>query len=831
MIHQVEKVLTCGHLTTEETALELENRALARRIAGEAIVLLENKGVLPLDTTRPVALFGVGSTNTIKGGSGSGEVNERYSVTIYEGMKNAGFVISDEELLKRYDADAKQYRRDYEARKLKTAGFLNVKSIGMSRLEQGFKEKEFYSLSGRSKQEVDKAAPEADTCIYVIGRISGEDADRKFEKGDYFLSDTEEVNLRWCAENYKNVILVFNAGGPVDLSSVDDIDLAAILNMGMLGEEGGNAFADVITGAVSPSGHLTGSWAEKYDDIPFSDTFSGLDGDPKVGDYNEDIFVGYRYFERFGVKPRFCFGQGLSYTTFALKCELEAHESIKAQVTVKNTGGCAGKCVAQLYISVPETRQYQPEVVLAGFAKTELLATEQESVLNIEVPWHYLASYSEELGGEYLEAGQYTVYLGQSVEDKQIVSAFVLEQEVLLQERKHICPLTKKLDLLKPESKKTVPQISAELMLEIDPELIRPEEITSGHNLMDDYESRAKEFADRLPVSDLPLFLTGTGVTDMIIPGVHDLAVPGADGFTTSKYNKEGYTSIAFADGPAGLRFSQISVVKKGAKSFKMVTGALDMLNFMPKAIRMLGYAKVTDGTPIYFYATAFPTGTALAQTWNEKLVEEMGYAVGNEMEEYGVNVWLAPGMNIHRNPLCGRNYEYYSEDPLLTGKTGSVMIRGVQAHPGRYATIKHFCCNNQENERQWTSANVSERALREIYLKGFGMVVKEADCRALMSSYNRINEVWSGVNKDTLTVYLREECGFKGIVTTDWDGSHEGLEAEKSIDAGITLLMAGDGGQRKAIANALKEGRLDEALARERVKTNLQVILASTQA
>lgn len=823
MIKMVEGVRTAAHLTDEVTELEQRNRKLAREIAGEAIVLLKNNGILPVSTSENVVLFGEGVTNTVKGGSGSGEVNPRYSVSIYEGMKNAGYQIANEKRLLSYAEKAKVARACYEQSMLEKAGFMSFSVVNMSHMDQGYHEAEFGALT-----EADYV--EANICIYVISRMSGEGMDRKLQKGDYYLSDEESANLHWCAEHYANVVLVFNTGGPVDISACDDIAadraFAAILQMGMLGEEGGNAFADILSGKVSPSGHLTSTWPQRYEDIPGGETFGGLDGNPKSDDYREGIFVGYRYYGRFRKTPRYWFGQGLSYAEFERKAMVVAGEKLRVSVVVKNISHRCGKCVPQIYISVPEGNLAQPEAVLAGYVKTKELAPGESVTEQIEIPYYYLACYDAKRGVEVLEAGQYTIFLGKHAGDREVIGAFVLEKEIILANRKAVCPPMHGIREVLPAEKKEAEKVSDALFIKVKPEWIKAEVIEVRQNPMDAYEQEAKNLVKGMSRKELAYLLTGEGCADMVMPSWHDIVVPGATGNTTTKLHKYGLESFACCDGPAGLRFMRTSVVKPGARKIRIVEPALDMLHFMPKAIRMLGNGRVEDGQPLYMFATAFPTGTALAQTWNEQLLWQMGDAVGAEMEEYDVTVWLAPGMNIHRNPLCGRNYEYYAEDPLLSGKTGAAIIRGVQSHDGCYATIKHFFCNNQEDERQWTNANVSERALREIYLRSFGIVVKEAGARGLMSSYNQINGVWSGVCKDALTTVLRDEWKFEGIVMTDWDASHEGLEADKSIEAGITMLMAGDRRQRKALRKALQNGSLEETLARKRAVKNVQVML-----
>ena len=836
MRKNVEKLVTYAHLDCFPDELERRNRKLARRIAAESIVMLENNGVLPLDPRRgSIALYGVGSTNTIKGGSGSGEVNNRKTVSIYEGMKKAGFQFANDAQLHRYASAARQYRKEYHTRRRKEAGMIGTRFINMSDLEQGFRELDFFGLGDADRTDTD-------TCIYIIARMSGEGADRRLEKGDYYLTDRESSNLHWCAENYKNVILVFNTGGPVDLSSVEDIRFAAILNLGMPGEEGGNAFADVISGKVSPSGHLTDTWPMRYADIPFGGEYAGPGRDPDTGNYKEDIFVGYRYYERFSVKPRFCFGRGLSYTDFRMTAEvhqkrdmdmgLQRANGLEISVTIENTGARSGKCVPQIYMSAPENRLKQPQAILVGYGKTGTLRPGEKETLVIKIPYYYMSSFDEANSADIMEEGQYAFYLGEDICSRTPIAAFRLQEPILLSFRESVGGTFEKMDLLSPDSKKADEKLSEGLtgkqFLKIDPAEIRPEQIVFPHHPMDDKETEARTIVEQLKYKDLVSLLVGDGIIDIAIPMKHRIVVPGVVGYLNSVPSVKELPQAVFCDGPAGLRFCRTSVIRKGEARVRYVEPSLEMMRYMPGIIRRLGNGRISEGTPLYMFATAFPTGTALAQTWNEKLITEMGDAIGSEMDEYGVTVWLAPGMNIHRNPLCGRNYEYYSEDPIISGKTAAALVRGVQAHPGKYATIKHLCCNNQEDHRKTTSANVSERALRDIYLKGFGLVIKEADCRALMTCYNRINGVWGAVKEDILQKYIKDECGFRGFIVTDWDSSHPGLEAERAIEAGVTLHMPGNILQKRALLHALKSGRLDVETARKRAIVNVQMLLSA---
>ena len=816
----VENVLTRAYLTDEVSEIERKNRAFTRRMASEGIVLLENDGTLPLSTDQPVALYGVGATNTIVGGSGSGETNVRYSVSIYDGMKEAGFLLVTEELLLQY---AEKERNAYAAfvdGKKKEAGFFNLKAVSMDTMKDPYIKPPFGLLEG--------SAAEADVCVYVVSRTSGEQYDRTETEGDYLLSEEEQKNLHWCAEHYNKVVLILNAGGAMDLRSVDDISFGAVVFAGMPGEEAGNAVADVLSGKVAPSGHLAASWPFSYEDVPCGETFGVRDGNVREDFYREDVFVGYRYYERFGVPIRYAFGHGLSYTDFSMKLrKASASEAgVLVEAEVENVGPVSGKAVAQFYVSQPEGKLYQPMAVLADYVKTAELAAGEKETVSVQIPWESFAGFDEETGDSIMEAGHYAVLLGSSSAEKTPIVSFELHETVVLQHFDHICKDSKRWEKLVPPAPKQDWDVPAESAISVSPEMICPTPLPERTHPMDRYEARARQLAETLTDKELAMLLVGIGSMDMLRPGRHDIDVPGITGTSTQKLIDKGIHTLNFCDGPAGLRFNRKAVVKKGADRTKTIDYSLEILRYLPGALRMLGEGKPEDGTVLYQYATGFPTGTVVAQTWSRELATEMGSAAADEMNDFGVNVWLAPGVNIQRNPLCGRNYEYFSEDPLLTGKTAAAMVTGIQSHPGCFGTMKHFLGNNQEEDRQQMNAHISERALREVYLKGFGIAVKEADARAIMSSYNRVNDVWSGVNKDTLTNVLRKEWGFRGIACTDWDDSHEGLEAERSIDAGINFLMPGSGSQRKAIEKALKAGTLSREVARERVVKNLQAIL-----
>lgn len=812
MLKQIERIHTLAKTSDEMTLLEKENNQLSKEIASEAIVLLKNDGILPLKNNE-IALYGVGASNTVKGGIGSGEVNERESISIYDGLKNEGFHILNEKMIKDYIHYSKRKKKEYERNLIKEVGWFSFKATTMENIDSGYHDAEFFDLENYVSEKTD-------TCIYVISRLSGEGIDRGLQKGDYYLSDIEVKNLKYCKEHYKNVILVINSGGMIDLSSIDDLNINAILFIGMLGQAGGSAFASIIKGDISPSGHLSDTWSYNYEDIPFAKEYSYL-GNSKVQDYKEDIFVGYRYFETFNVKPRFCFGFGLSYTKFKTNANVKLTDTIEIQLHIENIGNYPGKYVSQIYTSIPDNKNYQASSILIGFDKSKTILPNESEDLKISIPYYLLSTYSYDYG-YILEKGRYILYEGDSIENKKAIGYFDIDEEIKLEK------LDRKFDdihfdILKPNKKKDI-ELPLELKLEFNKENVTPFKKIASSNPMDLFEDEAKKLVKKMAPKELVKLLYGSGGMDIALPFNHDIVVPGAVGNTTNKLHKYHLYSFACLDGPQGLRFSKVSVVKKRGKKIRYIEPPLYMFRFLPRIVRLLMFGK--KGTRLYSYATAFPSGISLASTWNKDLCYKMGDAVAKEMAEYAVTLWLAPGMNIHRNPLCGRNFEYLSEDPILTGFLAKEIVSGVQANKGRYCTIKHFFLNNQEYDRKWMSANVSERAIREIYLKGFEIAVKLSDARCIMSSYNKVNEVWSGRNETSLTDILRDEWNFNGFVTTDWDTSHEGLEADASIKSGINILMPGEKKQAKVILKALNNNQLDIETLRQRAIKIVEIML-----
>ena len=749
-----------GASSPEESARERAHRAIAREAAAEGIVLLENNGVLPMQPQK-IALYGAGSRMTVKGGSGSGDVHERYSVTIEEGLKNAGFAFPTtlwmDRFQEKYEADIAAWRQGLEKQVQK---YSPVQTMQMFI----FIGEHPMPYPACTPVLADELTDETDTAIYVLSRQAGEGKDRRVEKGDYLLSNVETESLRLLRKHYKKLMLILNCGGVMDLSILDEIPMDAVLFFGQGGMEGGNALADILTGKTCPSGCLTDTWAIRYDDYPSADTFSHRNGDLENEEYAEDIYVGYRWFDKQGVKPRYPFGYGLSYTDFSVEVNSVTQSGV--ELTVTNTGGSSGKKVLQIYVSKPEGTLEHEVRALVGFAKTKCLGPGQRQTLSIPFRLEDIASFDESRSAFVLEAGEYRVKLNDTA-----AGSFCVEAERVLETVESIGTKSGK-----PVSQTVSPKAAAVL----------------------------KQLGDRDKIR-------------LVVGGGYDIRcynnVMGAAGRTCTKLLKKGIPNIAMSDGPAGLNVNQLSTLTRNAVP-RYPEG-------LPKDWQWGWLAKANPflrripgkGKTVYRYMTAWPSETVQAQTWNTELLEEIGKAVGREMLEIGVSVWLAPGLNIHRNPLCGRNFEYYSEDPVVSGKMAAAITWGVQSVGGVGVSQKHFCCNNQEDNRMEVSANVSQRALREIYLRAFRIAVTEGKPWTVMSSYNRVNGKHVCNTYDLLTRVLRQEWGFEGLVMSDWNATEQCSYAE-AINAGNDLIMPGTAAISKKLEEELKTGRLNrEAL------------------
>ncbi len=801
---------------------ELEHRKKVRELASQCMVLLENDGTLPL-TGKPgkIALYGSGARKTIKGGTGSGDVNSRSIVNVEQGLENTGYQITTKKWLDDYDKQLSDSHKEYMVNVKKKAAEQKIMPIFV------FFNEPFVPPTGRLITEDEIMASDTDTAIYVISRISGEGADRSDTEGDYQLTKEEIENIRLLAKQYPKFIVVLNVGGIIDTKLLRSIPgVNAVLLMGQAGNIGGDAVTDVVTGKVTPSGKLTSTWAENYSDYPSSEEFSHNNGDLDEAFYKEGIYVGYRYFDTFHVAPAYPFGYGKSYTEFKIDVLDITSDStiISAQVKVTNIGlTYSGKEVVQIYYSAPSGKLEKPYQELVAYAKTKLLAPGESQTLNISYEVKNMASYCEKSASWILDAGKYFVRVGNSSRTTKVIAALELPSDIVVEKLKNLfqsegmeelsskdtTPYTYDSEQLEKETAKVIQIDTAKIVTfsavytqkhPVIPANTKQEKI----KLTDVKAGKAtlEELIGQLTITEMAELCVGSargsfGSGSMI--GAASAAVPGAAGDTTSlMIDDRDIRNMILADGPAGLRLQAVFHTKDGEICPEppfALPGIEELMEFEKPDL--------TGATPHYQYCTAIPIAFNLAQSWDYDLIKEVGNIIGKEMEEFGVTLWLAPGMNIHRNPLCGRNFEYYSEDPLISGMCAAADTEGIQSHPGVGTTIKHYAVNNQEDNRNFSNSHVSERALREIYLKGFEIAVKKSQPMSIMSSYNLLNGTHTANSFDLLTAAARDEWGFEGIVMTDWgttgglfeDGkTHKYSNSSPSmcIKAGNDLIMPG---------------------------------------
>ena len=799
---------------------ELDNLQVAYQAACEGMVLLKNDGALPF-ATKKVALYGPGASMTIKGGTGSGEVNERHSVSILEGMEDRGFQITTKAWIYNYEADYERAQEEYKEEKKKRVNILKLDSI-MQMLFDNFQAPVDLPVT-----MADVSASNTDSCIYVVSRQAGEGGDRKAEKGDFFLTDRELQDIRFCAEAYEKFVLVINCGSSIDMAFAEEIPgINAIVYICQLGTEGGHAFADLVSGAITPSGKLSDTWAKQYTDFPFAMEYSYLNGNLDEEYYKEGIYVGYRFFDSFGVEPAYPFGFGLSYTDFEI-CSAGVvidGSRVTVNANVRNIGNTyPGKEVAQLYVSAPNGKLHKEYQSLAAFAKTDLLTPGARQTLELSFDMKQLASYREEDASYVLEAGDYLLRLGNSSRNTLVVGVVTVEQELIVSCHENVCVPQTPIEELKAEP------FAFETAAEGLPRLFL--DSASVQAVKYSYENPGicgdadvARLMDKLTLKDMTDIVVGIGM----FGGETKFNLPGSVGNTTSKFWNKGLANVALCDGPAGLRITKRSTVDKNGK-IKPVDMAMSIFEAFPGFVKKMMTGNPEKDRMLYQYTTAFPVANALAQTWNMPLLQQVGDAVLKEMKEYGCTYWLAPAINIHRNPLCGRNFEYFSEDPFLCGAAAAAITKGVQQETGFYVTVKHYACNNQEDNRNKVNSNLTERTLREIYLRGFELAVREGGAKGIMTSYNKVNGIYSPNNYDLCTKLLRNEWGFNGVVMTDWFSTNKGLgDNAIAMKAGNDLIMPGGGHFKKEILEGVKSGKIAEDDLRRCCANVIRAILDS---
>ena len=796
----MKKILRSG-TKKEASALELRNRALARRAAAEGFVLLENDGTLPLKEKR-IALYGAGARMTVKGGTGSGAVRERYSVSIEQGLVNAGYEIATVPWLDRFDrfyADTyESYRQEQEERVKGIQNFYQILGTVQP----------FRHPTGVPVTEEDVTVSACDTAIYVLARQAGEGNDRVDEQGDYRLDDVERENLEFASAHYQNLVVIINCGGVIDVSFLDTLHVSALVYFVQGGEEGGNALADVLSGKVNFSGRLATSWAYRFEDLPSNSSYSYLGGDKYNQEYNEGIYVGYRFFDSFGVKPRYRFGHGLSYTSFETRfAGIETERGLlRLSAEVKNTGAVAGRETVLIYAAIPFGETGAEAKRLVAFAKTAELAPNESETVHLELPLRVLSCYDENAAAWVLRAGEYVLSIGEIA-----CAVLTLDEERLLEQCVRVCPPQHTIDEIVPPVRQEIytdglPRCALETLI--------PEPVVHHYET----PQQADALTDAMSAEQLARLIVGGGTSNKNL----QVEAMGASGTTTSElYEALGIPNVILSDGPAGLNLtSQVVELPNGSTKAARVPENLEaykryFFGFAGMALKSQ-MADPTEGVVHYQYATAWPCSQLLAQSFDPALLEEVGDAVGAEMEVFGITVWLAPGMNIHRNPLCGRTFEYYSEDPLLSGKLAAAVVRGVQRHPGKGMSVKHFAANNCELERNMSSSNMTERTLRELYLRGFEIAVRESAPMTVMAAYNKINGVYCTNSYDLLVKILRNEWGFKGLVMSDWDAMKASRsdctvpassDVQKAPAAQCDLIMPGRADQIEALLKGLENG------------------------
>lgn len=688
---------------------------VALKASEESIVLLKNKdNILPIKDSDTVSVFGRCQLDYFYVGYGSGgDVNAPYQINLIDGLKNNGVNVYTP-LLNLYEL--------WREKNPVSHGFWGHWPMNYPEMEL-------------SEREVKSAGENSDIALVVIGRAAGEDRENKLEKGSYYLTNTEIKMLDLVTESFKRVAVIMNCGNIIDMAWTEKYGdkIEAVIYAWQCGMESGNALANILTGKANPSGKLPCTIARNYEDYPSSQDFGGRD----YNNYTEDIFVGYRYFETFcKEKVLYPFGFGLSYTDFEITPVTFERKGNSFEITmsVKNTGAVTGREVVQLYVNLPQGRLSKETRRLVAFAKTSDLPPGANEKLILSVSLYDIASFDDTKRkfAYIIEKGEYVFYAGSSVRTDITAGKIQLEEQII-EQLEEICGVKDSFERI------TVKEKNGQLIpgrekVEISKPYLKdrilknlPDEIgfkgDKGYKLADAAEGKITldDFISELNNEELEALTRGEG---MMYSELGIVGNAGAFGGVIPSLREKGVNPIITTDGPAGIR------IKK--------------------------------------YTSLIPCGTALASTWNCGLVKELTSVMGAEMVKHGSDVLLAPGMNIHRNVLCGRNFEYFSEDPVISGKIGAAYVKGIQS-AGVSACPKHFACNNQEVRRTRNDSRVSQRALREIYLKGFEICVKEGKPLNIMTSYNKINGVWSHYNYDLVTTVLRKEWGYEGNVMTDW--------------------------------------------------------------
>ena len=813
----------------------MDKKKIARKIAEESIVLLKNADhILPLKEKKEITFFGRTQIGTLYSGNGSGGANIAGCGTILEECEKRG--IKPESLLKEfyeYKASAEQVTEEDEFDWTKVSEMVNSGIM--------------YEIFGKYKAPLDEydvpetlifqAAEKTDTAIFVIGRNSGgEECDRHLPE-DYYLTRSEESLLKDICTHFANVVIVLNVNGLIDLSWMKKYaSIKSLLFIGIPGEEGASALAGILTGEINPSGKLAVTIAEHYEDYPSADHFSwdkehlenildyesyGLSSEENgstgfmkspVTVYWEDIYTGYRYFDTFGKQVLYPFGYGLSYTAFAISDALVKKQNGGIMVTadVKNIGEMSGKEVIQIYLSkvYPAEGVERPYQELKGFEKTSDLAPGEKEQVKIWIPWRELAVYDEERAAWVIESGDYLLKMGNSSRDTFVKGLICVEKTILAEQCTNCLNITEcnngKIEFL------TQKENDAEMASVLN--ITEQNKDVSGQNIIfvtpeDVHDVQENRKCGKETISKAETTVSERekerNLAELSIKELAALCVGYGPGTPFAAVGDRSDPSTIFDDEGKPMTTNSHPTGYPGD-----VSPAIE-----EKGIKSVFYK---DG-PAGIGGVAWPTEMLIACSFDKKLWQMFGDAVGKECEEQQVNVWLAPAVNLHRNPLCGRNFEYFSEDPYLTGVCACEITKGVQNSRPVIVCPKHFAANEQETFRRGNAGKnvdavdsiLTERALREQYLKPFEMLVKDAGIACIMTSFNKINGSFSGGSHDLCTHILREEWGFEGAVVTDWGDMDMVVDGADAVAAGNDIVMPGGPPVIRQILKGYEEGRV----------------------
>ncbi|MCR4910949.1 MAG: glycoside hydrolase family 3 C-terminal domain-containing protein [Bacilli bacterium] len=790
---------------------EIRHLKTLETISSECTLFLKREDEsFPIDEIKDIALYGNGVRHIVKGGTGSGNVNVHFFKNVEEVFEEHGIEVTTKDWLDRYDEFVKSREKDFIKNVKKEAKENKVQPVVYA--IGHIQEEGEYDFPLESKSEV---------CVYILTRNAGEGKDRRLIKGDYYLTDTEIKTILELNKKHEKFLLVLNVASPIELTPV--LEVKNILLLSQLGSRTSETLFDIIFGYSYPSGKLASSWSN-VTDLPWCNDFGHRD----ETNYIEGIYVGYRYFDSFDKKPTFEFGYGKGYTDFKIICSEIAND--KDEISIKgeaiNIGNHVGKEVIQVYLRKSTAKLENPFQILVSFYKTKALAPEEKEVFDIKFKLSDFPSFDEQEDAYILTGDVSNIAVGNSSRNLEVVASIKISKDITIKKVKHI---ENKLPFeeLKNPHKYNLKELKDNILL-------TPDDFECDVVEYAPYVPRIPKFVKKLSNEQLMFLALGDIVGGLAgVIGDSCTSVLGGAGETCRKI--EGLPSLAMVDGPAGLRICR-DYIESDKKKYKVsVDEIFDLImNFVPKPVSLLldnrRNAK-KKGVLKHQYCTSIPIATALAQSFNKNVLEACGYIVREEMDLFGVDLWLAPALNIHRHPLCGRNFEYYSEDPYLTGYCTTYITKAIQKNGNRGVTVKHFTCNNQETNRMNNSSNLSIRALREIYLPGFEKAVKEADPAALMISYNLINHVHTSESSFLLYDILRNEWKYDGLLMTDWiqtgqlynKGSlNPSARASTNIINGTNLCMPGGKSDLKDIKKVFKEGRL----TREQLEINATIVI-----